>query len=193
MKEIEVLVMINSTNFKHIKEQILQKASFVSKNIVIDTYFFDPLRKNLQPDDNFSIYECFRLRKKDCRYYLTYKVDKFDNNGKWLYSDENESELSNGEEVKKIIHNLGLKELVIVDMLKEYYENDNFNIAIEYVKDLGAFLEVESKKKVNTLNEIKKEKCEIQKFISSLDLNVTSDVGIGKPEMLLKKYKDWKK
>lgn len=187
MKEVEVLVMIQSENFQDIRNKILNVARYVSKNTVFDTYYFDPLRNNLKPDDNLSLYECFRLRKKDDKTYLTYKIDRFDESGKWLYSDENESLVSKPNEISKIISNLGLKELVVVDMIKEYYENEDYTIAIEYVKNLGAFLEIESKKKFESLEEIKEEKQKIKSFIAAFGFDVSCDVGIGKPEMLLKK------
>lgn len=187
MKEVEILVMIQSEDFQGIRKKILNVAKFVSKNTVLDTYFYDPLRNNLKPDKNLALYECFRLRKKDEKAYLTYKIDRFDENGKWLYSDENESLVQKSDEIRKIINNLGLKELVIVDMIKEYYENEDYIIAIEYVKNLGAFLEIESKKKFELSEEIKLEKSKIEKFIATFGFDVSGDVGIGKPEMLLKK------
>lgn len=187
MKEVEILVMIQSEDFQGIRNKILKKAKFISQSKVLDTYYFDPLRNNLQPDENLALYECFRLREKDDKAYLTYKIDKFDKNGKWLYSDENESAVKKVEEISKIINNLGLKELVVVDMVKEYYENDEFTIAIEYVKNLGAFLEVESKKKFESEEDIKLEKSKIEEFIVAFGFAVSGDVGIGKPEMLLKK------
>lgn len=187
MKEVEILVMIQSEDFRGIRERILQKAKFVSKNVILDTYYFDPLRKNLKPDENLALYECFRLRKKDEKAFLTYKIDRFDENGKWLYSDENESAVQNADEIGKIIANLGLEELVVVDMVKEYYENEDYTIAIEYVENLGAFLEVESKKKFEKDEEIRLEKAKIEGYISTFGFDVSEDVGIGKPEMLLKK------
>ena len=187
MKEVEILVMILTEDFNKVREQLSKVSSYIDSKSVKDTYFYDPLRKNLQPDENLAIYECFRVREKENTNYLTYKVDNFDENGKWLYSDEHETIIDNAKIVFDIITKLGLKELVVVDMIKEKYENDEYIITIEYVKNLGVFLEVENKLQLENEEEIVKKKGEIQSFIDSLGFETSEDVGIGKPELLLKK------
>ena len=70
---------------------ILDKFEYLGNNETIDTYYYDPLRVNLKPNSNNQINECLRLRTKDNVNSITYKVDKFDEDGKWLYSDEYET------------------------------------------------------------------------------------------------------
>lgn len=191
MKEIEVLVMINENDSISVLKKIESKTKYVAQKKVEDTYFYDPKRKNLQPDDMLSIYECFRLRKKGDKNYLTYKIDNFDENNKWLYSDEHETEIESYDEAKNIILKLGLRELVLVDMTKYYFETEDYTIALELVKNLGAFLEVESKKFDMKKNEVINERKRIEEFIKSLDVTTTPDLGIGKPELLIRKN-GWK-
>ncbi len=184
MKEIEVLVRVTSGNQKDIIEQLDKKCNFIQKSEVVDTYYYDPLRKKLQPNDKMELFECLRLRKKGHKNYITYKIDNFDDNNHWLYSDENETEVTNLSEMKSIFKNMGLKKLVEVFMTKYFYENDDYIIAFEIVDGLGCFLEVESKK--TNCEDVVSERETIMNFILSLNINVTGDVGIGKPEMLLK-------
>lgn len=191
MNEVEVLVMIKENKAKEVLAKLKAIAGYISQTKVEDVYFYDPKRKNLQPDKDLAIYECFRLRKKGEKNYMTYKVDKFDDNNKWLYSDENEIEVDNYATAKEIILRLGLKELVIVDMTKYYFETELYTIALEIVKNLGAFLEVESKKFDVTVADIANKRKEIECFIKSLDVDASPDLGIGKPELLLKKI-NWK-
>lgn len=185
MKEVEVLVQVVEEDSQKVFDKILNVASFVSETKVLDQYYYDPLRKNLQPDENMAIYECFRIREKNNKVLLTYKIDRFDENGKWLYSDENETKVEDKEEIASIIKCLGLKPLVTVDMVKRYYETDVYTIAVEYVDKLGIFLEVESKKQFEDEQEIKNERNQIQTFIENLGFETTADLGIGKPELLL--------
>lgn len=192
MKEIEVLVMIKSYDMETVLNKIQSMAKYISQQHVLDVYYYDPLRTNLQPDKNLAIYECFRLRQKEAKNYVTYKVDKFDSSGKWLYSDESETEVVSYDNMTKIIAALGLKKLVVVDMVKYYFETREYTIAFELVENLGAFLEVESKNTNIKDNEIEAERKKIQEFINSLGVETTPDLGIGKPELLLKKL-GWNK
>ena len=60
-------------------------------------------------------------------------------------------------------------------------------IVFETVKDLGYFLEVEYC--TNEDVDVSYVKKEIQEFISSLGINVSSELNMGKPEMMIKKFK----
>ncbi len=87
--------------------------------------------------------------------------------------------------MKRMIQKLGLKELVIVDMKKYFFEYEEYKIALEVVQQLGNFLEVESKNRECSVVELERQK--ISDFIQSLNLNVSKEVEAGKPELLLKK------
>jgi adenylate cyclase class IV len=71
-------------------------------------------------------------------------------------------------------------------MEKYFFENDLYKIALEFVKGLGSFLEVESKN-VNA-KDIASERKKIMNFMSDLNLRLSDDVGVGKPELLIKKH-----
>jgi predicted adenylyl cyclase CyaB len=188
MKEIEVLVRVEEDNLDMILNTLKKFSEYKSKNKVYDIYYYDPLRKNLAPNENLELKECFRIRKNGSKNFITYKVDKFDDDGNWLYSDENETELNSFDEINLIVEKLGLKKLVVVDMEKYFFENDLYKIALEFVKGLGSFLEVESKN-VNA-KDIVSERKKIINFMSDLNLKLSDDVGVGKPELLIKKCKE---
>lgn len=183
MKEVEILVKVYSSPEEAIK--ILEKFEFLGINKTVDTYFYDPLRDNLKPNEKLQIDECFRVRTKNDINTLTYKVDKFDKNGKWLYSDEYETKFEDMYMLNEIIKKLGLKELITIYNSKRIYKYDDYEIVFETVKDLGYFIEVEycTNEDINVV-EVKKE---IQSFIDNLGLKVSNELNIGKPEMMLKK------
>ena len=87
--------------------------------------------------------------------------------------------------LNNIINKLGLKELLTIQNSKRTYVNDKYEIVLETVKDLGYFLEVEYC--TNEDVDVKEVKKEIQKFIDSLELNVSEELNMGKPEMMIRK------
>lgn len=184
MKEIEILVEVYSPIEDVIK--ILNKFTYEGIKETIDVYYYDPTRKNLKPNSKGEIDECLRVRTKDNKNYITYKVDNFDN-GKWLYSDEYETEVGNIYMVTEILKKLGLKELLTIHNSKKTYVTDKYEIVLETVKDLGYFLEVEYC--TNEDVSVSSVKEEIQKFIDELGIKVSKELNMGKPEMMIKKFK----
>ncbi len=183
MKEIEILVEVHTPIDECKKE--LEKYEYIDQKEVIDIYYYDPLREDLKPNEKNEINQCMRLRKKADKTYITYKVDKFDDNNIWLYSDEYETEVKDFNKTKEIIDLLGLKELLTIYNKKSIYKTDKFEIALEEVNDLGTFLEVEycTDEDVDVIS-IKKE---IQEFINHLNIETSEELHMGKPEMMLNK------
>jgi adenylate cyclase, class 2 len=183
MKEIEILVEVFSDKNKVL--EILNRFNFVGEKEVLDVYFYDEKRDALKPKDG-KLTECFRLRKKDKNNYITYKIDHFDDTGTWVYSDEEETEVSDFKVMAKIISHLGLKPLVEIDNIKHTFLTNEYEIVLEEVKGLGLFLEVE-KLTVGENEDIIKIKEEILKFINSLGIKTSKELTAGKPELMLKK------
>lgn len=184
MKEIEILVEVYSTVDEVV--DVLDKFEYLGNKETIDTYYYDPIRNNLKPDSENQINECLRVRTKDNVNSVTYKIDRFDENGKWLYSDEYETIVADIFMITKIFNQLGLRELLTIHNSKRTYKYNEYEIVFETVKDLGCFMEVEYCTNDNIDIKIKKQ--EIQKFIDSLGLNVSEELNIGKPEMMIKKF-----
>ncbi|MFA6252868.1 MAG: class IV adenylate cyclase [Patescibacteria group bacterium] len=184
MKEIEILVEVFDDQQSALTK--LEKFNFKGLKDTYDIYYFDPQRKNLQPVSKGILRECFRLRNKNNEYYLTYKINQFEDSGDWLYSEEHEIKISDFDTAVNIINNLGLKKLVEVKSHKNYFVYDNYEIMLEEVENLGLFLEVEIINSENT-TDVKKAKTEIWEFMKSLNLKMGEELLIGKPELMLKK------
>ena len=88
--------------------------------------------------------------------------------------------------IKEIFNKLGLVKFIEINNKKETYIYNNYEIVIEDVKDLGIFMEVEYC--TNEDVDVKLIKKEIQNFIDSLELNVSEELNMGKPEMYMKKH-----
>lgn len=183
MKEIEILVGVNSTVDEVIKT--LEKYEYLGNKETIDTYYYDPLRSELKPNSKNQINECLRLRTKDAVNSITYKVDQFDDDGKWLYSDEYETVVQDMDMITKIFDKLGLCKLLTIHNNKKTYKYNDYEIVFEEVKDLGNFIEVEYC--TNEDIDVKLKKEEIQEFINELGLDVTEELNVGKPELMINK------
>ena len=183
LKEIEVLVELYD-DINIVKEK-LKKFKYKGTKTVIDEYYYDPKRDNLKPDRNNKIYNCLRLREKEGVYTITFKDDIYENE-KWIYSNEHETKIESINAMRQIFKNLGLIKFIDINNIKETYEFGQFEIVLENVKDLGAFLEVEycTDEDVN----VKGIKEKIYKFIEDLGINVSEELNMGKPEMYLKKH-----
>lgn len=183
MKEIEILVAVYSS--PEIVTKKLERFEFSGVQKIVDTYYYDPLRKNLKPNDNLELNECLRLREKSDSNYITYKIDHFEDNGKWLYSDEYETKIEDVFMIRNILEKLGFKELLTIHNSKKIYHYKEYEIAFETVEELGNFLEVEYC--TNEEIDVKNVKTQIQKFIDSLEVKVSEELTMGKPEMIIRK------
>jgi adenylate cyclase class 2 len=182
MKEVEILVEVKSSKEEVLK--ILEKFNFVGEKEVLDIYFYNENNEKLKPI-NGELKECFRLRKKDGKNYITYKIDHF-KDGKWVYSDEEETKVDDFEIMLKIVSQLGFKPLVEIDNIKHTFLTDKYEIVLEEVKNLGLFLEVE-RLVVGDNEDVHVVKEEIFDFIKSLNINVGEESTAGKPELMLRK------
>ena len=183
MKEIEVLVEVYD-DILSIKNKF-KKFDYKGLKNTIDEYYYDPKRDTLKPDKDNQLSHCLRVRSKNNEYSITYKDDVFDN-GKWLYSNEYETEVEKIDMLKEIFNKLGLVKFIEINNSKETYTYKDYEIVLEDVKDLGLFMEVEHC--TNNDVDVKEIKRQIQSFINSLNLDVSEELNMGKPEMYIKKH-----
>ena len=183
MKEIEILIEVKSTKEEALKALEQFESHGIKKTL--DVYFSDPLRKDLQPDDTGRLMASFRLRTKDGKNSLAYKVDHF-NDAEWSHSDEYETEFNDFESMSHVIEKLGLVELIRIDNEKHTFVTDEYEIVLEDVKDLGLFMEVEKLAQVSD-DKVFETKQEIRDFLQSLGIHLGEEQNAGKPELMLRK------
>lgn len=183
MKEIEILVELY-TEIETAKKT-LNQFKFIGSIQTLDVYYYDPLRDKLKLNSSNKLLECCRIRTKNNKHYVAYKVDIYDGEV-WRYSEEYETEVFDLEAQRNIFKHLGLEELVTIDNLKHTYRTEEFEIVLEEVKNLGKFLEVEycMTEHSKSVDEIRDK---IYLFIKSLQLSIGEELNSGKPELLLLK------
>lgn len=136
--ETEIKIRITEAEYKELIIFMNNNAVFLKENNQLDTYYQPTYRKFL--NDN-EINEWLRIGKRGSKIILNYK-NWHDN----MYCDEYEVEIDNSENLDKIFGILGLEKIAIVDKYrKTYLYLDKYEIALDYVKDLGHFIEIEVK------------------------------------------------
>jgi len=186
MKEVEILFSLKDNKKTVLKK--LEQFNFVGIKKTLDIYFHDPKKPELSPDKNNRLNSCLRLRKKDNKFYLTYKTDHFDDDI-WSHSDEYEVKISDFETGMEILENLGFKILTQIDNEKHTFLTDKYEIVFEDVKNLGLFLEVE-RLSISENENIAEAKQEIRDFVKYLSIKIKKELNAGKPELMLKKQKN---
>ncbi len=182
MKEIEILIEVKSSKEEALKA--LGAFQFEGIKKTLDIYFYDPLRTDLQANSEGRLNACFRIRQKDGKNTIAYKVDYFEGE-EWSHSDEYETGFKDFETMMHIVDKLGLKELVRIDNEKHTYMTDEYEIVLEDVKDLGLFMEIEKLKEVPD-DKVSETKKEIREFIKSLSIDFGQEQNAGKPELMLR-------
>lgn len=139
-KNIEIEIQVNVESSKPLIDFLEKNGKFQSEKRQVDEYFSPAHRDflGLRP-----VKEWLRLREAGEKYSINYKNWHFDKDGKSHYCDEFETNLESGEQVKKIFSALNFKSIVVVDKLRKIWTYEDYEIAIDSVKSLGDFVEIE--------------------------------------------------
>jgi adenylate cyclase, class 2 len=121
-----------------IKERLRRlKALYIDRQIQEDIYFNGIIRDFKQTD------EALRIRKTDINDWceLTYKGPKFDKQSKTR--EEIQVDIKNFDALKDILEKLGYNRSIKVRKIRENWQHEGYNIALDEVDSLGLFLELE--------------------------------------------------
>lgn len=137
--ETEIKIKITKNEYKTLDEFFKKNARFLKEHRQLDTYYQPSYRKFLNDKE---INEWLRIGERGNKKILNYK--NWHNN---MYCDEYEVEIDSSENLDKIFNILSLEKIAIVDkQRKTYLYLNKYEIALDYVKNLGHFIEIEVKK-----------------------------------------------
>lgn len=160
--ETEIKIKITKSEYDRLVSFMKDKAKTLSENKQIDTYYQPTYRKFLNDGE---INEWLRIGERGNKTILNYK-NWHDN----MYCDEYEVEIDSGKNLDKIFKVLGLEEIAIVNkQRKTYMYLNKYEIALDFVKDLGYFIEIEVK---NYTKEPIDEYSDLISLARSLNLNL---------------------
>lgn len=137
---IEIEIQVNIENSKPLIEFLEKNTVFQKENHQIDEYF-SPTHRNfiaIRP-----VEEWLRLRESNGKNSINYKKWHFDESGKSHYCDEYETKIEDINQLRKILGILDFKPVVKVDKIRKIWIYKDYEIAIDSVKELGDFVEIE--------------------------------------------------
>ncbi len=180
--EVEIKVSVSEEEFNHIREKLKEIAKFEKKITQEDEYFDLAHRSFLSCEYPF---EWLSIRKRGEKKILNYKKLYPNNSPEFTHADEYETDVSDAEKIAKIFSAIGLKSIVVVKKTRETYNYKNeFEIALDYVEELGYFIEIEALKNFGSVEETRKR---IFEFASELGIDIKNKVNRGYPYLLMKK------
>jgi adenylate cyclase class 2 len=181
MKEIEIQVQVDA--IAPLLDFLKANGQFKNEKHQVDEYF-TPAHRDftaVRPTN-----EWLRLRDSGGKASVNYKVWHQDTHGKSTYADEFETPIEDIVNMRKIFEVLNFKSLTIVDKVRKTWAYGDYEIAIDSVKGLGEFVEIERLTNENV--DVKKIVDEMIGFIKSLGCGKVTRNFVGYPFMLL--FKD---
>jgi len=178
-EEVEIKVILKNSD--DVISFLNEKAKFVKEKNQKDEYFV-PIHK-----DFFSVNptkEYLRVRYEEEKNHFGYHFCHFEDDGSLLKTDEYETKVENPEIISEILKKLDMIHKVTITKHRKFYDYKNFEILIDYIEELGYFLEIEAKKIDGSIKNTK-EQC--YKILEELGAEWEKAPNMGYPDMLLEK------
>ncbi len=138
--ETEIKIKLSKEEFECVEKIMKQEAKFLKSNQQLDTYY-QPLYRKFLKDEKETISEWLRIGIRGNKKILNYK-NWYENK----YCDEYEVEFDNEENLDRIFEVLGLEKIAVVNKVrKTYFYLNKYEVALDYVDNLGYFIEIEVK------------------------------------------------
>lgn len=180
--ETEIRVKLTEKEYQELELFFINRSQFLNETKQVDTYFQPTYRNFVNKEKIFNkevITEWLRIGQRGNKNILNYK-NWYDN-----YCDEYEVEIDDVESLSKIFKILGIEEIAIVDKVrKTYFYLNKYEIALDYVKDLGYFIEIEVKKYTR---DAMTEYDQLLKIAKDLSLNLNAIDKRGYPYYIIEK------
>ncbi len=182
---IEIELKYRIKNRQKLINWLKKNAGFIFSNRQTDEYY-TPAHENFFKEKRPRKY--LRIRKSNDKWSTAYKYwHPSGKRGEYSHCDEFETEVIDGNQLRKIFSALGFKLLVKVDKIRTTYRYKDFEIEIDEVKGLGSVCEIEFKGRCQNPEEAL---AKIKSFAESLGFKETGrgeDLKLGYAYMIAKK------
>lgn len=178
---IEIEIQVNIEKSQGLLDFLKQNGVFQGEKHQYDEYF-SPVKNDflaVRPTK-----EWLRLRDSNGQASINYKNWLFDEHGVSNHCDEFETKIENLEQVKKILTALNFKSIAIVDKNRKIWTYQDYEVAIDSVKNLGDFVEIEYIGKDESVDP-KKVTDEMISFLQKLDCGKITRNYVGYPFLIL--------
>jgi len=181
MNNIEIEIQLEVENVKPLKSFLAKNAKKTGSLHQIDRYF-TPAHKDyleIRP-----INEWLRLRDSNGKHLITYKNYHYDATSYRAYCDEYETSIGEIKQAELIFSALGMTEIAVVDKKRTTYLYKDFEVAIDSVKGLGDYVELEHKGE-GVKEDAKKIADEMIDFLKSVGVGKIRKNDVGYPFLIL--------
>ncbi len=142
MSDIEIEIQVKVEHVEPLLKFLQREARFGSEKRQRDEYFSPR-------DDDFlnvrPIAEWLRLREAGGKHTINYKNWHFEKDSKSHFCDEYETTVEDVGQMKNILQVLHFRAITVVDKVRKTWVWKNWEIAVDAVKNLGDFVEIEYK------------------------------------------------
>lgn len=184
MQSIEIELKFPLLNLTELTQRLNKIAQPKSTNETqVDTYF-SPEHKNFTKQ--IPISEWLRLRESKKGASINYKKWHNSDGAKTISCDEFETKIENLNVMTKILNALEFQKLITVNKSRHTWTYKDTEIAIDEVKELGNFIEIEAKGNFITIEDAKNH---LYLILKELDAKIGEQDFEGYPLLLLKKNK----
>lgn len=180
---VEVEVKIKVDSFEELRGNLPKFGKIVKSIRQIDEYY-TPRHRDFFAHKPYPV-EWLRIRTNPDRAIFEYDKSFDNEDGSQYYADEYETEVSQPDELRKILEFLDFKKVITVDKQREYWDCGGFEVCLDEVKDLGFFIEVEIKGEIKDTKEAR-QRC--FKFLDKIGVEDSerNHIKDGYPDLLLK-------
>lgn len=180
-KEIEL--RFNVRNMAKLLKWLKTHAKLIKTSRQVDEYFTPRHRDFIKPNQR----EWLRIRNQEGTFSVTYKNwHNVTEGSEGTHCDEYETELESGSSLRKIFLTLDFRPLVFVDKKRTAYTYECFEIAVDIVKGLGYFCEIEAKT-CKTVSEARKKIKQLAEELGFTEEDRGEILKLGYPMMLIQK------
>lgn len=139
-KEIEIKLQLREEEYLQILQILQKKGEFIREQHQIDEYY-SPVDKSFYDAGD----RCLRIRTENSRSILSYKQIHNENTDQ-QYIEEYETLIGDLKMAGCILTSLNFVREIVIDKHRiEYMLPDNVLVAMDCVKDLGYFIELENR------------------------------------------------
>ena len=181
-REIEIKLEITKDEYDKLLSLLLKNGSNHTKKEQNDIYFSPKYRPFFGREIND---ECLRIRIMKDKNILSYKKIFFGNSDDDIHLEEHESDVSDLEQVIKILNCLDIEKVLTLHKIRDsFMYQDIFEISLDKVTDLGYFIELEIKDDSLSVYDAN---TKLKDLVTSFDLSLTSRNLEGYATMLYQK------
>jgi predicted adenylyl cyclase CyaB len=185
MSKQEIEIGFSLKNIEAVQKFLDKHGEFSYENNQIDTYFDSDATgwtKNVGADTPINFW--LRVRQEGDTASINFKDFSSSRRADIASCVEFESIVNKPEDIKQILERLNFTPVIVVNKIRRAYRLRDIEIALDKVKDLGDYIEVEYYGELTDEDEIKKL---LNSVIAEIGADVDEPHGLGYPHMLLLK------